>query len=177
MNRNLCVVALALILLFPAASMAQSSVPDVPSKISVPAGHRLLFKYEARGVQIYKAVKNQSGKLDWTLEAPLANLFDGDREAGHHYDSPPSWEAADGSKVTKSGDAISAPAPDPEKDIPWLLVPVKAATDEVGIYSTVVFIQRLQTAGGNAPASAPKRVGTKVGSPYRAVYYFYGAGS
>jgi hypothetical protein len=147
----------------------------VPKKIAVPSGHKLLFKLEALGVQIYKAVAGKEDRLTWVLEAPLANLFDKNRKAGWHYEGP-SWEAADGSKVVrdKAVEVNSAPAPEPKKDIPWLLVKVKAAKGKAGKLNAVVYIQRLRTAGGIAPAELPKRLGTKVGVAYKAVYYFYG---
>jgi hypothetical protein len=151
-------------------------VPEVPKEIAVPPGHKLLLKLEARGVQIYKAVEGKPGKLEWALEAPLADLFDGKGgPAGWHYDGP-SWEATDGSKVVRdrSAEVKSAPAPGPKEDVPWLLVKVKAAEGKAGTFSPVVYVQRLQTAGGKAPAQGPKRVGTKVGVSYRAVYHFYG---
>ena len=165
--------AAVVVILLPAASRAQPVAPDVPKEIAVPPGHKLLFKLDARGVQIYKAVADRSGKPEWVLEAPLANLFDGKAKAGCHYDNPPAWEATDGSKVVKTGDAVSARAPNDKADIPWLLVKVKAAEGKPGTFSPVVFIQRLQTEGGKAPADLPKRIGTKVGVAYRAVYYFY----
>jgi hypothetical protein len=149
--------------------------PDVPRKIAVPPGHKLLCKFEAQGVQIYKAVAGKDDRLIWVLEAPLANLLDAKNpKAGWHYEGP-SWEAADGSKVVRDQTAKvkSAPAPKPEKDIPWLLVKVKAAKGKGGKLSPVVYIQRLRTAGGKAPAELPKRLGTKVGVAYKAVYYFY----
>jgi hypothetical protein len=159
----------------PAASLAQLAAPKVPGKIAVPPGHRLLFKVQARGVQIYKAVEGKAGGLEWVLEAPLADLSDGKGgKPGFHYGSPPSWEAADGSKVTKTGDAQAVPAPNPKQDIPWLLVKVKADPGKAGAFSPAVYIQRLQTAGGQPPADPPSRVGTKVGVAYKAVYYFYG---
>jgi hypothetical protein len=64
-------------------------------------------------------------------------------------------------------------APNPKKDIPWLLNKVKAEKGKAGTFSPVVFVQRLQTEGGIPLESAPKRAGTKIGVAYRAVYYFY----
>jgi hypothetical protein len=160
------------------ASRAQQAAPDVPKEIAVPSSYKLLFHVEAKGVQIYKAVKGNSGALEWVLEAPLADLLDAKgAKAGFHYDGP-SWEAADGSKVVrdKAEDVKSAPAPKPKEDIPWLLVKVKAAEGGEGRFSPTVYIQRLQTQGGKPPAELPKRVETKVGVPYKAVYYFYGKG-
>ena len=137
----------------PEWSFGQPAAPKVPKEIAVPPGHKLLFKVEAKGVQIYKAVAGKAGLPEWILEAPLADLFDNKGgKAGHHYDSPPAWEAADGSKVIKSGDAKSAPAPHPKKDIPWLLVKVKTDQGKAGMFSSVVYIQRLQTEGGIAPS-------------------------
>ena len=162
-------------ILMPVAALAQPAVPDVPKEIAVPPGHKLLFKVEAKGVQIYKATEGKSGTPEWVLDAPLADLFeDKGGKAGHHYGNPPSWEAADGSKVAKSGEAKSAPAPNPDADIPWLLVKVKAEEGKAGTFSPAIYIQRLHTEGGKAPTELPKRVGTKVGVAYKAVYYFYG---
>jgi hypothetical protein len=165
----LCAILLA------SASRGESVGPDVPKEIAVPAGHKLLFKVEAQGVQIYKSVPGKSGKWEWALEGPLADLADGKgAKAGHHYEGP-SWEATDGSKVVrdKAEEVKSAPAPS-AKDIPWLLIKVKAAEGKAGRFTPTVYIQRLQTAGGKAPADEAKRAGTKVGVAYKAVYYFYG---
>ena len=63
-------------LLLPPIALAQPPVSDVPKEIALPPGCRLLFKVEARGVQIYKAVEGKSAKLEWVLEAPLADLFE-----------------------------------------------------------------------------------------------------
>jgi hypothetical protein len=159
-------------------SLASAAEPAVPKEIAVPPGYKLLFRFEAKGVQIYKAVETKSGKLEWVLEAPLAELLDEKGgKAGCHYEGP-AWEAGDGSRVVrdKAEDVKSAPAPKPKEDIPWLLLKVKADEGKEGSFSTVAYIQRLQTEGGKAPAEAPRRGGTKIGVPYRAVYYFYGKG-
>jgi hypothetical protein len=147
----------------------------VPREIAVPPGHKLLLKVEARGVQIYKAAEGKTGKLEWVLEAPLADLSDGKRaKLGWHYEGP-AWEAADGSKVVrdKSAEVKSAQAPNPSEDIPWLLIKVKADEGKPGRFSPAVYVQRVQTVGGKAPAEAPNRVGTKIGVRYKAVYLFY----
>jgi hypothetical protein len=149
--------------------------PDVSREIAVPSGHKLLAKLEAKGVQIYKAVEAKPGQLEWVFEAPLADLADDKGGiAGYHYEGP-SWEATDGSKVIwdKAEKVKTVPASHLNKDIPWLLVKVKAARGKAGAFSPVVFVQRLQTAGGKPPGIAPQRAGTKIGVAYRAVYYFY----
>ena len=171
--RNSVVLAAVFAILSP---MAASGQPAVPKEIAVPPGHKLLFKVEAKGVQIYKAVEGKGGAFEWVLEAPLADLFEEKGgKAGWHYEGP-SWEGVDGSKVVrdKTEDVKSAPAPKPKQDIPWLLLKVKAAEGKEGLLSPAVYIQRLETEGGKAPAELPKRVGTKLGAEYKAVYYFYG---
>ena len=176
MNRIAGVTFLLVAVRAPPASPGKPARPEVPKEIAVPPGHKLLARLEAKGVQIYKAVEAKPGQLEWVLEAPLADLFDDKgRKAGCHYEGP-SWEATDGSKVVRdrSAEVKSAPAPSPKEDVPWLLVKVKAAEGQAGTFSPAVYVQRLQTAGGKAPAQAPKRVGTKVGVAYKAVYYFYG---
>ena len=53
----------------------QQSQPEVPSALQVPSGQKLFVRAEAKGVQIYKSVEGKDGKLEWVLEAPLAELF------------------------------------------------------------------------------------------------------
>jgi Protein of unknown function (DUF3455) len=149
--------------------------PNVPKDVAVPDRLTLVASVTAKGVQVYKAVEGKSGALEWTLEGPLADLSDekGDR-VGWHYDGP-AWEATDGSKVVRDeAEAVKqAPATDPKAAIPWLLVKVKVADDKPGEFAGVVYIQRLNTAGGSAPADPPKRIGTRVGVPYTAVYQLW----
>jgi len=177
MSYRVIVLGVLAVLIFgPLASRSQPVVPEVPKAIAIPAGHKLLFQLEARGVQIYKATKGTTGALEWILEAPLANLLDAKgAKAGLHY-AGPSWEAADGSKVIRdpAQDVKSVPAPTAKEDIPWLLIKVKAEEGSAGQFNPTVYIQRLQTQGGKPPAELPKRVESKVGVPYKAVYYFYG---
>jgi len=165
-------VGFALVVAGLLLSALSAAEPDVPKDLALPDGHKLVASVKAMGVQVYKAVEGKSGGLEWTLEGPLADLSDdkGSR-VGWHYDGP-SWEAMDGSKVMRdaSEPVKQAPAPDPQAAIPWLLVKVQAADTEPGTFAGVVYIQRLNTAGGKAPADPPKRVGTRVGVPYTAVY-------
>jgi hypothetical protein len=166
----------SIVIALPLASLARPPVPDVPKEIAVPPGYQLLFKVRARGVQIYKAVEGKAGKPEWLLEAPLADLF-GEKggKFGWHY-AGPSWEAVDGSRVVRdqAEEVKSAPAPRPQEDVPWLLLKARAVQGKGGALSPVVYIQRLQTEGGKAPADLPRQAGAKAGVAYRAVYYFYG---
>jgi hypothetical protein len=170
-------ILLLLVAVQPVGAEEQQSEPGVPSGLRVPSGHNLLVRAEAKGVQIYKSVEGKDGKLEWVLEAPLADLFSGEgKKLGFHYEGP-SWEAMDGSKVTRDKEQAvqMAAAPNAQEDIPWLLIKVQAEEDKQGgIFNQVVYIQRVNTRGGKAPAEGPIRVGTKVGVAYRATYYCYG---
>ena len=154
----------------------QQSQPEVPSALQVPSGQKLFVRAEAKGVQIYKSVEGKDGKLEWVLEGPLAELFGADgKTLGFHYEGP-SWEAIDGSKVSRDKEytvRITA-APNPQEDIPWLLIKVNAEGDKQGVFNRIEYIQRVNTKGGKAPVEPPLRLGTKVGKAYRATYYCYG---
>jgi len=158
-----------------AAAFTESDEPDLPKEIAVPPGYRRLLKVEGKGVQIYKSNELTGGKLVWAFEAPLADLFNdkGDM-VGYHYEGP-SWEALDGSRVVRDGavPVKSVPAPNPQKNIPWLLVKVNAKAVEPGAFTQAAYIQRLQTSGGKEPINNPKRAGTRVGVPYTALYILY----
>jgi hypothetical protein len=156
-------------------SAGQPPAPDVPKEIQIPAGFRLVTKVEAKGVQIYKAVAAKDSVLEWVLEGPLAELSDDKGgKAGHHYEGP-AWEATDGSKIVRDTEEpiAAVPAPDPKANIPWLRVKVKSADATPGAFAGVVYVQRVNTTGGKAPADPPKRVGTKMGVPYTATYVLW----
>ena len=69
-----------------------------------------------------------------------------------------------------------ANAPDPDS-IPWLLLKAKS-NPGAGAFSTVTYVQRLDTAGGVAPTDGcdQARAGTEREVGYTATYaYYYGA--
>jgi hypothetical protein len=147
----------------------------VPDALRVPKGHKLLFKVEAEGVQIYESRPGPDGKPQWVHKGPLAGLKQPSKKTGYHY-AGPSWEADDGSKLVadKAEKPVSVPAPDPKKDVPWLRIKVKTDGQTDGVFGGVTYILRMNTRGGVMPSRPPIRAGTEVGVPYRATYYFYG---
>jgi Protein of unknown function (DUF3455) len=149
----------------------------VPENLTLPHQNVTLFKAYATGTQIYtcQARANEPSTFDWTLKAPDAELSnEAGEKIGRHY-AGPTWQAIDGSKVV--GEAVErAAAPTPDA-IPWLLLRAKAS-EGTGVFSTVTYVQRLETVGGVAPAEGCDQTtaGTELTVPYQATYAFaYGA--
>jgi Protein of unknown function (DUF3455) len=157
-----------------------NTLPQAPESLKVPSNQSLLMKTAAKGLQIYTCKAKAeptiaSGKsaYEWTLKAPSAELFDEQGQVvGKHY-AGPTWEMQkDHSSVVG---AVSAKANAPQANaIPWLLLKAKSHKGE-GILSSVSWVQRLETAGGKAPASGCdlEHRDAEVQVPYTASYYFY----
>ena len=126
-----------------------------------------VFHAYASGVQIYR----WSGSA-WVFVAPSAVLYadaSGNGQVGTH-SAGPTWESASGSKVV--GTVIDrCPVPNA---IPWLVLGA-ASSGGPGVFDGITRIQRVNTVGGTAPATAGTAVGEEVRVPYTAEYYFYRA--
>ncbi len=156
---------------------AQSGSTTVPESLKVPDGNVFLFTTFATGTQIYvcAAQADNPDAFAWTFKAPDAELWnESGEQVGTHY-AGPTWEGNDGSRVV--GEVVArADAPAPGA-IPWLLLKAKSNAGR-GIFSTITYIQRLQTVGGVAPVDGCDRstAGVEHAVPYTAVYaFFYGA--
>ena len=162
-------VALASI---PAARAGEDNeAPVLPSPtcddLRVPRGNEVAFHAYARGAQIYRW--NGSS---WVFVAPDARLFadpNYQAEIGIHY-AGPTWESYSGGKVRASRVA-GCPSPDPTA-IDWLKLRA-VETAGPGVFSSVTYIQRVNTTGGKAPTTPGSSVGEMVDAPYTAEYYFY----
>jgi hypothetical protein len=144
--------------------------PDLPSplcdSIQAPTGNKVAFHAYALGVQVYR----WNGTA-WVFVEPVATLFaDANYQGkiGIHY-AGPTWESNSGSKVVAS--RLESCTPDPAA-IPWLLLQT-VSTDGPGIFSSVTYIQRVNTTGGLAPTAPGLSIGAIAQVPYRAEYYFY----
>jgi hypothetical protein len=167
--------ALALLLLALAAPVGAAPgdgnrAPDLGDceNLQVPEGNKVAFHAYAEGVQIYRW--NGTG---WVFVAPEALLYAGAEEddpVAIHY-AGPTWESASGSTVV--GKVLERCTPDPDA-IPWLLLEA-VSSEGPGIFDGVTFIQRVNTAGGKAPADPGDFVGEEVRVPYTAEYFFYRA--
>jgi len=157
------------------AALALAACASQPAKVAVPAdlvpaGEHAVERLAARGVQIYECrQKVGGGGTEWTLVAPEAQLFDAQgAPVGRHY-AGPHWEAADGSRILGS---VKARADAPLAGaIPWLLLTAKSVGGP-GRFAQITSVQRINTAGGGAPAVACDSVtlGRSERVPYTADY-------
>jgi hypothetical protein len=186
--------------LLAAAQMAGADAPappTVPDNLRAPDGNVAFFKAEVQGTQNYICMPSGSG-FAWTFFAPQATGFvtlkwyGGDirQQVITHFLSAnqaeggtarPTWQssfdtsAVWGKSVASSSDSnyVAAGA------IPWLLLQVMGSqhgTRGSGVLADATFVQRLNTAGGVAPAtgcSQAEDVGAAALVPYTANYYFF----
>jgi len=151
----------------PAASSA--GIPDI-LHVQGP----VIARVRAKGYQVYTCKADASGNLSWALKAPDATFENDIGLQGKHY-AGPTWESTiDGSKVV--GKKIADYASPIPGAVPWLLL-AAASHEGAGSLSSVTFIQRLNTAGGKAPAIGDAKAGDEVRVAYTAEYVFYGPGA
>ncbi len=99
--------------------------------------------------------KDMAGQHEWVFVGPVATLRSADKKMVGMYYGGPTWEAADGSKVTGKQVATAPGAPG---SIPMQLVKANPAMG-AGAMTGVSYIQRLNTKGGVAPAMACDAMG------------------
>jgi FtsP/CotA-like multicopper oxidase with cupredoxin domain len=144
-----------------------SRLPDLTAcpALVAPAGSRLALHAFGIGVQIY----HWNG-TSWGAPTPAATIY---ADAGGHgqvatHFAGPTWQSNSGSTVV--GTVANRCTPD-AASIPWLSL--TAVPSGNGIFADVTFIQRLNTVGGIAPATAGTVVGQEARIPYTADYLFY----
>lgn len=147
--------------------------PEVPAAVRAPDGQAAYIEAFATGVQIYECTLKPDSTFEWVYKAPEATMVDrAGQDLGKHY-AGPSWESVDGSIVVGEVKGRD-PGPDPNA-IPWLLLTVKKR-DGLGVMSSVLNIQRINTVGGLPPPPQTCSGGTvnrQARMPYKATYYFY----
>jgi hypothetical protein len=171
--------------------------PTVDATIALPTGGgSVLLHAVASGTQNYTctattasadagadadeadAADTATTTYAWTLTAPEAELKDcASVKIGTHFASAagataPEWMTTDGTYVIgarKAAYTADASA------IPWLLLQV-TSHGGTGILAKALYVQRLNTVGGKAPATGcgPSSVGTTTKVGYTADYWFYG---
>ena len=164
------------------ASAALISACTVAPQAAVPAAldpgpdQSSLTTVSAKGVQIYecRAQADKSAGHQWVFVAPEADLFDARGHSIGSHGAGPFWQARDGSRIVGS---VKSRADAPDRDaIAWLLLSAKAVGAD-GAFSKVTSIQRINTAGGLAPAAGcnATSVGAAAHIPYTADYRFFSA--
>ena len=143
------------------------------ASLNIPVTEQVLtLTATGRGEQVYRCAAAAPGSgYGWTLIGPKATLSDAHGVVvGRHY-AGPTWEAADGSKVV--GQVLAKQA-SLTGGIDWLLLKAASASGP-GRFATVTYIRRLNTVGGEAPASgcSPDTQGRTAAVPYSATYEFY----
>jgi hypothetical protein len=146
--------------------------PAVPGSIQAPESEELVLVARASGFQIYVCRLDAESKAAWVLKAPEAQLFDlKGNVIGKHFGGP-TWQHNDGSQITaRLAAKVDAPV---QSAIPWLLLSVTGHTGS-GALSGITTIQRINTAGGLAPAEgcSAANLEAEFKSSYTADYYFY----
>lgn len=143
--------------------------PELPAgceHLEADANERVAFKVYAEGFQVY----SWNGTT-WTLDGPDATLYSGSNlrgKVGTHY-AGPTWESNSGSYVKGTNPLRCTPDPD---SIQWLRLDV-LETSGNGIFDGISRIQRVNTAGGKAPAAPGTSIGEITRIPYTTEYVFY----
>lgn len=161
-----------------AYQIAKSEELLIPATVTLPdnpKGNSRVATYYAIGVQKYKATPKTGGnsnEFQWTLAGPQADLYDASNKKVGTHSFGPTWQ------LTGTADSIFgahfttpkiAASPDPNA-IDWLLLTIKK--QPTGLFQNVVYIQRIATKGGKAPATAPAKITDTVDVKYTAVYRF-----
>jgi len=158
----------------PAETLSyRTNPPEVPTVLEVPEGFEVSFHAYATGVQVYKCTEVLPGVFAWVFKEPIATLYSNENyngQTGTHY-AGPTWESNSGSKVV--GFRLQGATVDPDA-IPWLLLGV-VSSQGPGPLNGTVYIQRVNTVGGKAPATGANAstVGQEIQVDYTAEYFFY----
>ena len=159
--------------------ISESEKLMIPAAIEIPAnapnGNSRVATFYAVGVQKYKSQQKAGGgpvTYEWVFVAPQADLYDASNKRVGTHTAGPTWQltgTTDSIYGQQYAPAKSAPSPDPNS-IDWLSLTLKKAP--TGIFSNVLYIQRIATTGGKAPATLPLSATETVEVPYTAVYRF-----
>ena len=176
MKTVLMIAAVAALGACTSAPMMKMKTVDnaaLPEAVRAPAGSKQMMATTGVGELTYECREKagMAGQYEWAFVGPVATLYGADKKAVGKYYAGPTWEAADGSKVTGKQVAVS---PASMGNIPLQLVKADPAMG-TGAMTGVSYIQRLNTKGGVAPALACDAMGKgkRQVVAYEADYVFY----
>jgi hypothetical protein len=153
--------------------MTKTDNATLPEAVRVPAGQMQVMSTTGVGEITYECreKKDMAGQHEWAFVGPVATLYNAERKTVGKYYAGPTWEAADGSKVTGKQVAVAPASPG---NIPLQLVKAEPAMGS-GAMTGVSYIQRLNTKGGVAPSTPCDAAGKgqRQVVAYEADYVFY----
>jgi subtilisin family serine protease len=156
----------------PMMNVDNATLPEV---VRVPMGQKVMMTTTGIGELTYECreKKDMAGQHEWVFVGPVATLYGSGRKVVGKYYAGPTWESSDGSKVTGKQLAVALAG---TANIPLQLVKAEPATG-AGAMAGVTYIQRLNTKGGVAPATACNAAakGQRQQVAYEADYVFYGS--
>lgn len=163
----------------PAYKIKASEKLSIPAEIELPInspfGNARVATFYATGVQKYKAQQkagSETGVYEWVFVAPLADLYDVTNKKIGIHGAGPYWTISAADSIFAQQFTPAKTATPDASSIPWLLLMPKTGTTPTGIFSNVIYIQRIATTGGKAPAAAPTSANQTADVPYTAVYRF-----
>ncbi len=85
----------------------------LPEAVRVPNGNKLAMTTTGIGEITYECreKKDMAGQYEWAFVGPIATLYGSDRKPVGKYYAGPTWESADGSKVTGKQVAVAPASP------------------------------------------------------------------
>ena len=159
-------------MLLSLALLALIASPQTPDPTLPPADAHIKATAVGLGVQVYKCAP-QDGNFQWTLEEPVATLFDPatHQPVGTHSVGP-TWTWNDGSSIT--GKVLQKRAASDPANVPWLLLETHSADTTAGMLSDVTLVRRSDTQAGVPPMVCDSvHQNNEVRVPYKATYTFY----
>jgi hypothetical protein len=164
------VVSAAVATAASARPIPQTAPGDLLDPRTYASDSRLYLVLHASGVQKYTCQANGT----WLFTDPEATLYKttgASKPVGTHFlnfsTGLPVWQFKGGSSVEA---ARTQSAPGGTGNIAWLLL--QAVATSPGRFGQTTWIQRLNTAGGVAPAG-PCTPGATTAEPYSADYFFW----
>jgi hypothetical protein len=167
---------------------------NLPAAIAVPSGATLKLHDHAIGVQVYTCTASAAGgagggggaggaggsgatTYSWVLKQPDALLYDSSFAQVGTHGAGPNWTSTVDASVVNAARLAQAPST-VTGAIAWLLLQTSSTTG-TGVFSDITYVQRLNTAGGPAPATGcdATTTATEVRIPYSADYYFFTGGT
>ena len=158
-----------------AASAAAAIAPPsgVTAAITAPADEEAAFALRGEGTHAFecKPLATDPDKFAWSFTSPDMTLYDAGRPAAR-LAAENTWEAL-GDRSSLTG-AIRSRQDGGANNLPWLLLRAQA-TPDAGLFAGVTSVQRVNTAGGVAPATGcdASNAGKETRVPAAADYYFY----